>query len=189
MAQSLFNFNTVFIPLSSPPPNIDGTFTINKNIQSVTKLYLDYNLLNFNIKPFKIIIEWPGRAPVVINDVYIYDSIKDPLSTYSPTNSALSFSVVAPKQTNPSVQTATVKIYYENGVKHTFNINLNMSSDNLIDLDLDVLDIQNTNQPFTTVFNIQSNLRNVVFNSTDITIPSEYVGNSPDDGYFMSSSS
>jgi hypothetical protein len=184
MAQSLFNFNTIIVSLSSPPPIIDGTFTIETPIQGVTKVYLNYNLLNFAVKPFKVILNWPGRAPVVLNDIYIHDYNIDPLSTYSPANSAFSYSVVAPKQITPETLPATAIIYYENGIKHTFNINLNMSSDNIIDLDLDVLDIQNTNQAFTTVFNLQSNSRNVVFNSTDIVIPEKYANNSPSDGYY-----
>lgn len=184
MVQSLFNFNTVVVTLSSPPPSVDATFTIETPVQGVSKIYLNYNLLNFAVKPFKVIINWPGRAPVVLNDVYVYDNVVDPLSTLSPTNSAFSYSVVAPKEITPITLPASAIIYYENGVKHTFNINLNMSSDSLIDLDLDVLDIQNTDQPFTTVFNFQSNLRNVVFNSTDIVIPENYVNNSPSDGYY-----
>ena len=185
MAQSLFNFNTVIIPLSSPPPSVDTTFTINTPIQGITKVYLDYKLINFAVKPFKIIINWPGRPPVVINDVYVYDSVLDPLSTFSPANSGLSYSVVAPKQITPTTFNASTVVYYENGIKHTFNINLNSTSDNIIDLDLNILDIQNADEAFSTVFNLQSNSKNVVFNSTDVTITDQYKNNSPSDGYYV----
>lgn len=168
MAQSLFNFNSYQITLSSPPPLSSSVYTLSAFINGITKVYLNYNLLNFNVKPFKVVIDWPYKDPYALNDVYVYNAELDSLSTYAPTNSALSYTVITPQTVDPIRTDSTVAIYYENGIIHTFTIIFVINSDNVIDMDLNVLDIQNTDQPFGTVYNFQSNRDNVVYNSTDI---------------------
>jgi len=170
MALSLFSINNYTLTLSSPPPNATETFTLSATLQGTTKVNVNYNLLNFNVNPFKVIINWPGQEPVVLNDTYIFDAYTDPLSTFSPLNSAFSYTVLAPISIDPVNFNATIKIFYENGYIHTFDITFTMYSDNVIDMDLNVLDIQNTSQDFGTVFNLQSNRDNIVFNNTDILL-------------------
>ena len=165
MAQSLFNLKTQFITLSSPPPNSTQTIELSSYINGVTKVYANYNQLNFNVKPFKVILDWPNVAPYTLNDTYIYNSTLDVLSTFSPLNSAFSFAVISPTSVETALTDGTITIYYENGVIHTFYIKFIITSDNVIDMDLNILDIQNATQPFSTVLNLQSNRDNMVYNS------------------------
>lgn len=168
MAQSLFSFDTKIISLSAP--STSSSVTLSAVIQGVTNVIYDYNSLVFASDPYKVAISWPGdRFPTVINDVYIHDSVIDPLSTFSPLLSALSQKVIAPKSVAPSTLNSYVKIYYEDGNILTFSVDIIATSDNVIDLNLDVLDIQNTNQEFTTTYNLQAQKGNVVFNITDTT--------------------
>lgn len=115
MAISLFSINNYFLTLSSPPPNATETFTLSATLQGTTKININYNLLNFNVQPFKVIINWPGQEPVVLNDTYVFDSYTDSLSTFSPLNSAFSYTVLAPISIDPVNLNSTIKIYYENG--------------------------------------------------------------------------
>jgi hypothetical protein len=168
MAQSLFSFDTKIISLSAPTTS--SNITLSAVIQGVTKVIYDYNDLIFSSDPYKVSITWPGEEfPTVINDVYIHDSVIDPLSTFSPLLSALSQKVISPKSVAPSTLNSYIKIYYEDGSILNFNINIIATSDNIIDLNLDVLDIQNTNQEYTTTYNLQGQKGNVVFNITDTT--------------------
>ena len=109
MEPSLFNFNTLSLVLSAPPPLSTRTMYLSSYIQGVTKAQLNYNQLFFvnsttlsGIKPFKIKLEWDqslgGESTVIINDVYKFDINTDPLSTFSPLNSALSYYVYTPTQ-------------------------------------------------------------------------------------------
>jgi hypothetical protein len=175
MVQSLFNFNTYTLVLSSPPPLSSIVIPLSGAIQGVTRVQVDYNQLDFTVKPFKVILNWPNRPPVVINESF--------LPTLLPANSALSFTVIAPKSTNPILAPASILLYYENGIVHTFSILFVVNSDNIIDLDLDVLSVQNAYQEYGTIFNIQSNSRNTVFNLTDVVPDPKYIGNTPTDGY------
>jgi hypothetical protein len=168
MAQSLFSFDTKIISLSAPTNS--SSITLSAVIQGVTNVIYDYNSLVFASDPFKVSLRWPGEEfPTVINDVYAHDSVIDPLSTFSPLLSTLSQKVISPKSTAPSTLNSSVTIYYEDGNILTFNIDIIATSDNIIDLNLDVLDIQNTNQEFTTTYNLQAQKGNVVFNITDTT--------------------
>ena len=168
MEPSLFNFNTYSLQLSSPPPLSSQIMSLSAVVQGVTRIDVDYNLLNFPVKPYKIVLNWPFRAPVAVNDVFITNSVIDPLSTFSPANSALSYTVVVPKSVEPATYNAQINIYYENGIIHYFNVAIIAYCDNLIDLDLNVLDVQNGYIPFTTVYNLQSNRDNMLYNSTDV---------------------
>lgn len=158
MVQSLFNINSYTLTLSSPPPSVTSTFNVTAMLQGVTRVVVDYNNLNFTVKPFKAVITWPFQEPIALNQSF---------STFSTINSAFSYTVIAPPSVDPVDLPAKILLYYENGVKHTFNITFKVYSDNIIDMDLNVLDIQNTDQNFGTVYNLQSNRDNVVFNSTD----------------------
>jgi len=168
MAPSLFSINNYMLSLWSPPPTATETLFLSATLQGTTKVVVDYNQLNFNVKPFKVVLDWPNEDKVALNDTYVYDAFTDSLSTYSPLNSAFSYTVLAPQSIQPVNTSSTITIYYENGYIHTFYITFLIYSDNVIDMDLDVLDIQNTNQEFGTVFNLQSNRNNIVFNNTDI---------------------
>lgn len=168
MEPSLFNINNYTLSLWSPPPTATESLFLSANIQGTTKVYVDYNKLNFNVKPYKVILNWPNQDKVVLNDTYVYDAYTDSLSTYSPLNSAFSYTVIAPQSIQPANTTPTISIYYENGYIHTFFITFFIYSDNVIDMDLNVLDIQNANQEFATVFNFQSNRDNIVYNNSDV---------------------
>lgn len=183
MAQSLFSFNSYTLVLSSPPPLSSQIVQLSATLTGVTRVGVDYNFLNtFQTKPYKVILNWPGRPAVYLNDVYKPNTI-DTLSTFSPANSALSYTVITPKNIDPQVLGSTIEIFYENGVVHTYSITFLINSDNVIDLDLDVLSIQNTDQPFGTIFNLQSNSRNTVFNCTDNVIDPKYQYIPSVDGY------
>ena len=158
MVQSLFNINSYTLTLSSPPPSVTSSFNITASIQGVTRVVVNYNLLNFTVKPFKAVIIWPFQDPIALNGSF---------STLSTINSAFSYTVIAPPSIDPVDLPSSILLYYENGVIHTFNITFKVYSDNIIDMDLNVLNIQNTDQNFGTVYNLQSNRDNVVFNSTD----------------------
>lgn len=175
MAPSLFSINNYMLSLWSPPPTATESLYLSAILQGTTKVNVNYNQLNFNVKPFKVILNWPGQDRVALNDAYIFDAYTDSLSTYSPLNSAFSYTVIAPQSIQPANTTSTITIYYENGFIHTFYVTFLIYSDNVIDMDLNVLDIQNTNQSFGTVFNLQSNRDNVVYNNTDII--ENYFGN------------
>jgi hypothetical protein len=183
MAQSLFSFNNYTLVLSSPPPLSSQIIPLSATLTGVTRVGVDYNFINkFSVKPFKVVLNWPGRPSIFLNDVY-KPSLLDPLSTFSPGNSAYSFTVISPKNTDPSVVSSTINVYYENGVIHYYSISFLLNSDNVIDLDLDILNIQNTDKAFGTVFNLQSNTRNTVFNCTDISVEEKYKYIPSVDGY------
>lgn len=170
MEQSLFSFNTTFVTLTSPTPLSSQVMSFYVPVFGVTRVFINYNKLNFTVKPFKIVLNWPYQEPITINDTYKVGLLINPLSTYSPTNSALSYTIITPATVENANLQSSVKIYYENGIIHTFTINFNVFSDNIIDMDLNVLDIQNTDQPFSTVYNLQSNRDNVVYNVIDSQI-------------------
>lgn len=166
MAQSLFSFDTKIISLSAPTTS--SNITLSAVIQGVTNVIYDYSNLVFDSHPYKVSITWPDEQyPIVINDIYIHNSTIDPLSTFSPLLSTLSQKVISPKSIASSTLNSYIKIYYENGSILNFNVNVVATSDNIIDLNLDVLNIQNTNQEYTTTYNLQSQKGNVVFNITD----------------------
>jgi len=171
MAQSLFNFNNLTIALSSPPPLSTQNITLSAYIQGVTKAQINYTqLLSFTAKPFKVKLQWDPTSDdgtTIINDVYAYDGITDPLSTFSPLNSALSYYVYTPKQAGPQQFTAVFTVYYENGVIHYFNNNITIVGENVIDLDLNTIDIQNTFYTDTITYNVVSEKGNVAFNLVD----------------------
>jgi hypothetical protein len=171
MAQSLFNFNNLTIALSSPPPLSTQNITLSSYIQGVTKAQINYSLLlAFTAKPFKVKLQWDPASDdgtTIINDVYTYDSITDPLSTLSPLNSALSYYIYTPKQSTPQQFTAVFTVYYENGIIHYFNNNITMIGDNIIDLNLNTIDIQNTFYTDKTTYNVVAEKGNVVFNLVD----------------------
>lgn len=167
MQQTLYSFNTYTVNLSSLPPVASNTYTLSGIIQGVTRVNLNYNSLNFTIKPYKIVINWPNTDPVIINNVWFNAVIDPTLTTFQP-NSALSFTVLSPTIIAPITYSSKVSIYYENGSITTFNILLLQLPDNTIDMDLNVLDVQNTNTPFSTIYNLQSNRDNVVYNINDL---------------------
>jgi len=167
MHPTLYSFNTYTVNLTSDTPASSTTYTFNGIIKGVTKVYINYNLLNFTVKPYKIVLNWPNQAPITINNVWFNKVIDPSLTTFQP-NSAYSYTVIAPTLNVPVTNNAQVQIYYENGVINTFNVSLLTMPDNTIDLDLNVLDVQNTNIPFGTVYNIQSNRDNVVYNFNDL---------------------
>ena len=147
-------------------------------IQGVTKAQLNYNQLFFvnsttlsGIKPFKIKLEWDqslgGESTVIINDVYKFDINTDPLSTFSPLNSALSYYVYTPTQIQPQQLNSKYTVYYENGVIHTYQNKVFLISDNVIDMNLNVTELQNAYQKGLNVFNISSEKGNMMFNVTN----------------------
>jgi hypothetical protein len=169
MVQSLYSLSTSVISLSAPPVFITQTINSNVNIQGVTKVIINYNNLSFSSKPFKVRIGWPDIDPIVINDVYIIDNVNDPLFTFSPTNSGLSQIVLTPQSNIITPKQANIQIYYENGVILTYVIAILIAPDNIIDLDLNILSIQNENLKYSTVYNLQSNRDNMVYNIKDET--------------------
>jgi hypothetical protein len=176
MEPSYFSFNSYTIQLSSPPPlstqivNLTGG-----TVQGTTRFVVDYNLLDFTSKPYKVIIDWGNGSVQYLNDIFVYDSEVDPLSTFSPMLSSLSYAVVSPISIQPLVITPTIDIYYENGIIHYFRMPITMCSDNIIDLDLNILDIQNTGKTLNTIYNLGSSKGNVVYNVTDLELDSNSV--------------
>jgi hypothetical protein len=170
MQPVLYSFNTYTVNLSSPPPignQITQTVNLSANVQGTTKIYLNYNQLSgFDINPYKIVLNWDGQDPVTINNVW-FNSVIDPILTSFLPNSAYSYTVLAPIATSPVYTNSSALIYYENGGITTFNLYINVFPDNTIDLDLDVLDIQNMDIAFGTIYNLQSNRDNVVYNIND----------------------
>ena len=142
------------------------TIGVSGTIQGVTRVQLDYNQLTFNVKPYKVFIDWANGVTSYINDSYTYDNAVDPLSTFSPLLSAESYTVIVPSSMSPYTVNPIVKIFYENGVIHTFNFSIMVIADNLIDMDMDVLDIQSTSN-YRTIYNLQSSKNNMVFNAID----------------------
>lgn len=169
MAQSLYNFSTCLVTLSAPAALTTQTINSSYTIQGITRVIINYNNLQFSSNAFKIRIFWPDQTPVTINDVYITDNVIDPLLTYSPANSSLSQTVLAPKSNIITPKQATIQIYYENGVVLTYVVKFSIIPDNIIDLDLNVLSVQNENVKYSTVYNLQSNRDNVVYNIKDET--------------------
>ena len=167
MQPTLYSFNTYTVNLTSNTPTTNGTYNFYGIIKGVTRVNLNYNNLNFTVKPYKVVINWANQDPVVINNVWFNNVIDPTLTTFLP-NSAYSYTVLAPTLTTPVNVNSSLKIYYENGVINTFNISLLQTPDNVIDLDLDILDVQNTDIPFGTIYNIQSNRDNVVYNANDL---------------------
>ena len=163
MEQLLYSFNSYTIVLSSPPPLSSQLMVTNAIVKGVTKISLDYSLLNFTVSPYKVILNWPGQDATVINSEFTN------LSTFTIANTALSYTVFSSKSPAPTTVSPSFVFYYQNGIIHTFTCIITAFSDNVIDMDLNVLDIQNAYEPFSTVYNLQSNRDNVVFNLTDIT--------------------
>lgn len=167
-----YSFNTYTVNLTSNPPTTSTTTTYNiaGTIQGVTRINLNYNLLNFSTNPYKITINWPNQNPIIINNIWVNNVIDPTLTNFQP-NSAYSYTVLAPTTITPITYNSTVGIYYENGGISKFNISLLQLPDNIIDMDLNVLDVQNTDTPFSTIYNIQSNRNNVVYNFNDLINP------------------
>lgn len=161
MEQSLYSFNSYTLVLSSPPPLSSQLIMSSAIIKGITKITLDYTLLNFSVNPYKVILNWPGEDATIINSEFTN------LSAFSIAAADLSYTVFSSKSTSPTTVSPTFVFYYENGVIHTFTCNITAFSDNIIDMDLNVLDIQNAYEPFSTIYNLQSNRDNVVFNLTD----------------------
>lgn len=180
MAQSLFSFNSYTITLSSPSPTVSQTISLSAMTQGITNFVLDFSQLSFNVKPFKILVNWPNREPINVNSIFDISSKLFPTS-FAPISSYTQ-NVLTSKYYYPMTYTPSVVIYYENGVIHTFSIYITVNPENAIDLDLDVLSIQNTDQDYGTVYNIQSNTKNIVFNSVDNTVNSIQPGYNTD-GY------
>ena len=174
MAQSLFNPNTLNIFLSAPPALSSCIIPLSSFSQGITRVQLNYkNLFKLPIQPYKVKIMWDtsigDASTTIINDNYSSDSIVDPLSTFSPLNSAYSYYVYVPKQLPPQIINAEYNVYYENGVILYYRNALTLISDNTIDLELNVIEVQNTYKPDVNVYNIVSDSYNMVFNSTDLT--------------------
>jgi len=167
MQQILYSINSYTVNLSSPPPLGTQSYNLSATVQGVTRVNLNYNYLNFNTQPYKIVINWDGKDPVTINNIWFNNVIDPTLTTFLP-NSAYSFNVFSPTATSVTNTNSSVLIYYQNGAITTFNIFLAITPDNTIDMDLNVLDVQNTDKPFTTIYNLQSNRDNIVYNITDI---------------------
>jgi len=170
MQPVLYSFNTYTVNLSSPPPIVNQltqTINLSANVQGTTKIYLNYNQLSgFGINPYKIVLNWAGEDPITINNVW-FNTVIDPTLTSFLPNSAYSYTVLAPIAASPVYTNSSALIYYENGGITTFNLYINVFPDNTIDLDLDVLDIQNMDIAFGTIYNLQSNRDNVVYNIND----------------------
>ena len=130
MEQLLYSFNSYTLVLSSPPPLSSQLMITNAIVKGVTRISLDYSLLNFTVSPYTVFSS-KSPAPTTVSPSFVF--------------------------------------YYQNGIIHTFTCNITAFSDNIIDMDLNVLDIQNAYEPFSTVYNLQSNRDNVVFNLTDVT--------------------
>lgn len=177
MQPVLYSFDTYTLNLSSPPPTgsqLTQTINLSANVQGVTRLYLNYNgLSGFGVNPYKIVLNWDGQDPVTINNVW-FNSVIDPTLTSFLPNSAYSYTVLSPTGTSPIKTNSSALIYYENGGITTFNFFINVFPDNTIDLDLDVLDVQNMDIAFGTIYNLQSNRNNVVYNIND-TIQSSWI--------------
>jgi hypothetical protein len=188
MEQSLFSFNSYTLYLSAPTPTpYTGTtqsILTSAYLTGITRVNVNFNqLFTFTSKPFKIIMEWPDRPAINLNEPYLFQSSLASVSSFFQANSALVSTVVCPKNIGQSLFGSSIKVYYSNGCIQTFNVKLLLNSDNIIDMDLDVLDIQNTNQSLGTIFNLQSNTRNTVFNCTDNIISSEFDTIYKTDGY------
>ena len=151
MEQLLYSFNSYTLVLSSPPPLSSQLMITNAIVKGVT------------VSPYKVILNWPGQDATIIN------SECTNLSTFTVANTALSYTVFSSKSPAPTTVSPSFVFYYQNGIIHTFTCNITAFSDNIIDMDLNVLDIQNAYEPFSTVYNLQSNRDNVVFNLTDVT--------------------
>jgi len=172
MDQSLFNFNNLTVTLSAPPVFVSRVINLSSFIQGTTKIQLNYNnLFAFNVKALKTSIVWDisdSNAIKTINGVYSTDTLLDPLSTYSSMISGQSYYVYTPTQSQPYSTKSIYTIYFENGVILTYNNYIYISSDNAIDLDLNVLDVQNTYYSNVNVYNILSKKGGVVYNNTDL---------------------
>jgi hypothetical protein len=169
MVQSLYSLSTCVVTLSAPPVFTTQTINSSVKIQGITRVVINYNNLSFNSNPFKVKITWPDASPIVINDIYTADNVIDPLLTFSPTNSGLSQTVLTPQANIITPKQATIQIYYENGTILTYVIAFYIAPDNIIDLDLNVLSIQNENTKYSTVYNLQSNRDNIIYNIKDET--------------------
>lgn len=174
MAQSLFSFNTLSIPLSAPPPLSTQIIYLSSYIQGVTRAQIDYTKLFFSnnitfsaIKPFKVELVWGDGSETIVNDTYVYDSINDPLSTFSPFNSAASYHVYVPKSPYTELN-ATFTIYYENGIKHYHQNTVYLLSDNTIDLNLGLTDLQFISDKEYNVYNFSSTKGGMLYNNIDL---------------------
>jgi len=173
MQQLLFNPNTTVVTLSSPPTLVSQNIYSSVILQGVTQVVLNYNQLlsSFPYNPYKVILQWPGSQQTVVNNVQVqsYDNILSyPTFTFTSNLSAASSNLFTPNNVAPQYQQATVQVYYENGAVLNYYIGFTIYCDNIIDLDLNVLSVQNTYQQFGTVYNLQSNTQNTVYNFTDI---------------------
>jgi len=175
MAPSLFNYNSLLVTLSAPPTLSTYTINLSTYIQGATRVQLNYNnLFPFNIKAYKAQLVWDTSIPsstTTLNSVYVYDSLLDPLSTFSPLNSALSYYVYVPTSSYSQLINSTYTLYFENGAVLNYINNVVVSSDNAIDLGLNVIDIQNTYTNGVNVYNIAAEKGAVLFNNTDLGLP------------------
>lgn len=165
MDTSPYSFNTYFLRLSTlPPSSPTTTFEAYGLIKGTTKVILDYNYIAqyCALSAYKISVRWPGEDTVYLN------SQLTTLSTFTPANSALSYYVFSPQYQTYTILNPVVQIYYQNGTIQTINCYLTSFCDNIIDMDMNLLSIQNSNQEYSTIYNLQSNRDNVVYNVTDI---------------------
>ena len=70
MEQSLYSFNSYTLVLSSPPPLSSQLIMSSAIIKGITKITLDYTLLNFSVNPYKVILNWPGEDATIINSEF-----------------------------------------------------------------------------------------------------------------------
>ena len=170
MVPSYFSPHTYSIQLSSLPPTSSMTYSLTAVMQGITKAIINYTGLSFIQQPYKVVLEWDlsqSAAITTINDVYLYDSVIDPLSTFTPTNSGLSTYVFVPQTMSPQTINSRFRIFYENGYITTFLMTTLLISENIIDMDLNLIDAQNTRKQLGNVYNIQSVAQNIVFNVID----------------------
>ena len=175
MVQSRFNYNSLLVTLSAPPTLSTYTINLSTYIQGATKVQLNYNnLFPFNVKAYKAKLYWDtsdASSITTLNGAYTYDSLLDPLSTFSPLNSALSYYVFFPTSIYPQLINSTYTLYFENGAVLNYVNRVLISSDNTIDLGLNVVDVQNTYNSDVNVYNITDQTGGVVYNNTDLGIP------------------
>jgi len=168
MEPSLFSFKTYTVTLTAPPSLSSQNISMNFAYRGVTKVNLNFNnLFSFSSQPFKYAVTWPGQPTLYINSVVANNVFAIPNFTAATAASALSYNVLESPSIAPINLPANVKVYFNNGVTLNYTLNFKVYSYNSIDLDLDILDVQNSIQPFTTIYNLQSNSQNVVFNITD----------------------
>lgn len=155
-------FNSLSIPLSAPYPFSTATLTAfysNYIIQGPTKVNVSFNNLYFDVKPYKVAINW-GLNPSEIEYFNLNLSVSSTVMYFNSTNT---FYVYYPTTLMNSV-TSTVTIYFENNITYKFLIALSILADNVIDQELNILSTQITSKDRRPIFNIESNKYNTVYN-------------------------